>query len=219
MQRTGRADLAYRGLAERIVSDWRNASEIMKLTHTVRALDPFQSILDATTRHRMKHGCGAHPFEDGISLGVLAGATAARRIVECGTALGYTACWFAQGSAAATIDTIDFDQEHVRLARDNVVAAGFSDRVSVHHGAFKDVLPKLVPGYDIAFFDGFAPSIRDLELLGSLLRVGGVLISGNLGLGGQETDRYRAAIADAKKWLTSLMAEGGRTAVSVKMTD
>lgn len=182
-------------------------------------MDPFQSILDATARHRAKHGCGAYSFADGVSLGVLAGATAARRILECGTALGYTACWFAKGSAAAMVDTIDFDEEHVRLARDNIAAAGFSDRVTVHHGAFNDVLPKLAPGYDIAFFDGFAPSIRDLELLGSLLRVGGVLISSNLGLGGQETDRYRDAIADAKKWLTSLMAEGGRTAVSVKMTE
>jgi predicted O-methyltransferase YrrM len=183
------------------------------------ALDPYQNILDATARHRKQHNCGAYPFGDGVSLGVLAGATAARRIVECGTALGYTACWFSRGSATARIDTIDFDEQHVRLARDNIAAAGFSDRVTVHEGTFEDVLPKLSPGYDIAFFDGFAPSLQDLELLKSLLRIGGVLISTNLGLGGAETDQYRRAIGDPNEWLTSFMAEGGRTAVSVKLKD
>ena len=185
----------------------------------VKATDPYESILDATARHRTQHRCEAYPFGDGASLGVIAAATAARRIVECGTALGYTACWFARGSTAALIDTIDFDEQHVHLAQDYIAAAGFADRVTVHHGAFGDVLPKLVQGYDIAFFDGFAPSLQDLEMLKSLLRIGGVLISTNLGLGGTETDHYRSSISHPDKWLTSMMAEGGRTAVSVKLKD
>lgn len=180
-------------------------------------MDPYQNILDATARHRSQHHCEAYPFGDGTSLGVLAAAAAAHRIIECGTGLGYTACWFARGSAAACIDTIDFDEQHVRLARENIVAAGFGDRITVHHGAFDVVLPTLPSGYDLAFFDGFAPSLLDLDLLGSLLRIGGILISANLGLGGRETNRYRKAIADPAKWLTSLMVEGGRTAVSVKL--
>lgn len=183
------------------------------------ATDPYKNILDATARHRVQHRCEAYPFSDGTSLGVIAAATAARRIVECGTALGYTACWFAKGSAAAHIDTIDFDEQHVRLARGHISAAGFADRVTVHHGAFGDVLPTLVSGYDIAFFDGFAPSLLDLYMLKSLLRIGGVLISTNLGLVGAETGQYRRAIDDPGKWLTSMMAEGGRTAVSIKQSD
>jgi predicted O-methyltransferase YrrM len=180
-------------------------------------LDPYQNILDATARHRSHHHCKAYPFGDGASLGVLAAAAAAHRIVECGTALGYTACWLARGSATARIDTIDFDEQHVRLARENIAVAGFGDRVTVHHGAFEDVLPSLTSGYDIAFFDGFAPSLQDLDLLASLLRIGGILISTNLGLSGRETAAYRKMICDPANWMTSLMAEGGRTAVSVKL--
>ena len=67
-------------------------------------------------------------------------APRARRIIELGTALGYTACWFANGAPDAHIDTIDFDPEHVRLARANIEAAGFSKRVTLHEGAFDDVL-------------------------------------------------------------------------------
>ncbi|WP_183079493.1 class I SAM-dependent methyltransferase [Rhizobium sp. WW_1] len=95
--------------------------------------------------------------------------------------------------------------------------ASFGDRVTVHHGAFEDVLPRLASGYDIAFFDGFAPSLQDLDLLASLLRIGGILISANLGLSGRETAAYREMICDPENWMTSLMAEGGRTAVSVKL--
>ncbi|QRM47227.1 class I SAM-dependent methyltransferase [Rhizobium sp. BG4] len=180
-------------------------------------MDYYQNILDATTRHRSQHRCKAYPFGDGVSLGVLAAAAGARRIVECGTALGYTACWFARGSTVASIDTIDFDEQHVLLARENIAEAGFNDRITVHHGTFHEILPRLTSGYDIAFFDGFAPSLQDLNLLASSLRVGGMLISTNLGLGGRETAQYREMLANPATWMTSMMAEGGRTAVSVKL--
>ncbi|MBV8745916.1 MAG: hypothetical protein JO134_12835, partial [Xanthobacteraceae bacterium] len=84
---------------------------------SVSSGDPFASIRTATLAHLRKHGCGCYPFFDGSLLGVIAGAAGAQRIVELGTALGYTACWFAHGAPDAQIDTIDFDPEHVRLAR------------------------------------------------------------------------------------------------------
>jgi predicted O-methyltransferase YrrM len=121
---------------------------------------------------------------------VIAGAAGARRIVELGTALGYTACWFAHGAPDARIDTIDFDPEHVRLAGANIEAAGFGKRVTLHEGAFDEVLPKLKPGYDVGFFDGFDPTMRNLKELRTLLRPGGVLITTNL-----NSAARRAAIA------------------------
>jgi tRNA A58 N-methylase Trm61 len=125
--------------------------------------DPFGDIRTATLSHLRRHGCGCYPFFDGSLLGAIAGAAQARRIVELGTALGYTACWFAQGAPDARIDTIDFDADHVRLARSNIEAAGFAKRVTVHEGAFDDVLPQLKPGYDVAFFDGFDPTLAQSQ--------------------------------------------------------
>jgi len=180
------------------------------------AEDPFGDIRTATLSHLRRHGCGCYPFFDGSLLGAIAGAARAQRIVELGTALGYTACWFAHGAPDARIDTIDFDADHVRLARGNIEAAGFAKRVTVHEGAFDDVLPSLKSGYDVGFFDGFDPTLRNLKELRALLRPRGVLITTNLNFGG-EARPYRERLGDPKQWLTSFAAEDGRTAISIKL--
>ncbi len=59
-------------------------------------------------------------------------AANARRILELGTALGYTALSFASGAPDATVDTVERDPEHVQLARDNIAAAAHG---SPHHRA------------------------------------------------------------------------------------
>jgi predicted O-methyltransferase YrrM len=63
-----------------------------------KSLDPFAEVRTQTLRHRAQHGCGAYPFEDGAILGVIAAAVAAKRVLELGCALGYTALWFAHGA-------------------------------------------------------------------------------------------------------------------------
>ncbi len=149
-------------------------------------------------------------------MGVLAAAAGARRILELGTALGYTACWFAYGSAAAAVDSIERDAEHVRLARANIGARGFADRITVHQGDFDAVLPTLAPGYDIAFFDGYAPSPGRLRQLEQMLRPGGMLISANLALAGDDSRHCIDTLCDPSRWLTSFMVENGETAVSIR---
>jgi predicted O-methyltransferase YrrM len=179
-------------------------------------IDPFAAIHAGTLAHLRRHGCGCYPFFDGSLLGIIAGAARAQRIVELGTALGYTACWFAHGAPDAQIDTIDFDAEHVRLATANIAAAGFAQRVTLHEGAFDKILPALAPGYDIGFFDGFDPTLRNLKDLRALLRPRGILVTTNLNFG-TEANSYRTRLADPKHWLTSFAAEDGRTAISIKV--
>ncbi len=179
------------------------------------ASDLFAEIRSATQTHRARHGCGAHSYTEGPLLGVIAAAANARRIVELGTALGYTALWLAHGADGAKVDTIERDPEHVRLARTNFAAAGMSDRITVHEGDFETVLPHFAPPYDVGFFDGFGPTLAHLAEFRRLLRPGGVLISTNLDVG--RGDAYREALADPKQFLTSFAAEGGRTGISIKL--
>src|SRR5580658_6075945 len=148
------------------------------------AADPFAKVKAATDAHRAKHGCGAYPYDNGPLLAALAAAANARRILELGTALGYTALSFASGAPGATVDTVERDPDHVRLARDNIAAAGMDHRITVHEGDFATVLPTLDPGYDVAFFDGQAPSPGVHKALRGLLRTGGTLITANLNHGG-----------------------------------
>jgi predicted O-methyltransferase YrrM len=181
---------------------------------TKRPTDPFAHIRAATNEHRRQHGCGAYPYGNGALLGALAAGTGARRILELGTALGYSALWFARGALDAVVDTIDRDDEHVRLARENVEACGLAGHVVVHAGEFETVLPGLDPGYDLAFFDGFTPSKPLLARLTRLLRTGGMLISANLTHDGSDT--YRDALLNERSWLTAFIDERGETAISIK---
>jgi predicted O-methyltransferase YrrM len=178
--------------------------------------DPFTKVREATLAHRAKHGCGAWPYSNGPLLGTLAVAAGAKRILELGTALGYTSLSFANGAPKAKVDTVERDPEHVRLARANIAAAGMEKRITVHEGDFAKVLPALDAGYDVAFFDGHTPVPALHKSLHGLLRTGGVLITANLNHGGT-TDAVRDALFDGKSWRSALIDEDGETAISVKL--
>jgi predicted O-methyltransferase YrrM len=180
------------------------------------AVDPFAKIRVSTNAHRTSHGCGAYPYDNGPLLAALAAAANARRILELGTALGYTALSFASGAPDATVDTIERDPDHVRLARDNITAAGMDHRITVHEGDFATVLPALDPGYDVAFFDGHTPMPALHRTLRGLLRTGGTLITANLNHGGT-ADAVRKVLFDGKSWRSALLDEDGETAISVKL--
>ena len=177
--------------------------------------DPFAAVREATLKHRAQHGCGTYPYDNGALLGVLAAAANARRVLELGTGLGYTALCFAHGAPQAVIDTVEGDPEHVRLARENVEAHGMVGHVIVHEGDFASVLRSLDAGYDVAFFDGFAPPRPLLRDLRRLLRARGLLISANLTHAGAEP--YLAALQDKKTWLTAFLDEDRETALSIKL--
>jgi len=181
--------------------------------HEIRTTDPFSSLQDRTRRHRADHNCGAYTYADGSLPGVLAAAVGAGRIVEVGTALGYTACWLASATPTTTVDTIEADELHVSLARDEIASYGFTDRVSVHAGDAIEILPTLDHRrYDVAFFDGFTPTSVLLVLLHDRLRDGGILIAGNLSVG--DTGPALAELADATRWRTHSF---GETALAVKV--
>ena len=179
------------------------------------SVDPFEALQEVTRQHRARHGCGAYTYEDGSLPGVLAAAVGAQRIVEVGTALGYTACWLASATDTTVVDTIENDAEHVELARVEIARYGLDNRVSVHHGDAEAVLASLGESvYDVAFFDGFAPTVAVLERLRSRLRPGGVLIAANLTHGG--AGGVRSELADTSRWRTHSF---GETALAVTTSE
>jgi predicted O-methyltransferase YrrM len=181
------------------------------------SIDPFAGVRKATDQHRAHHGCGGtYPYGNGPLLSALAGAIGARRILELGTALGYTALSFAHGAPNSTVDTIERDPQHVQLARDAIAAAGLDHRITVHEGDFTAVLPTLDPGYDLAFFDGHTPVPALHKSLRNLLRTGGVLVTANLNHGGS-ADAVAKALFDGKSWRSALVDDDGETAISVKL--
>jgi predicted O-methyltransferase YrrM len=77
----------------------------------------FRFIQDMTREHRLKHKCNAFTYSDGQGLIDLAKAYKPERILELGTALGYSACCLAASGDNCRVDTIEADLEHVKIAK------------------------------------------------------------------------------------------------------
>ncbi len=189
------------------------------------ARDRFASVAAKYDGHRAAHGCyDVYPYPNGSLLGTLAAAHRARRILEVGCGLGYSALWLAYGAGSgAVVESVERDPEHAAIAVAHFRAEGLSERVKVLPGLGAQVLPALESAYDLAYFDTDpAESLIDLEQFRRLLNPGGLLISANLFLGQyapalpglEKTAEYRERILDAARWLTSFLPDG--TALSIK---
>lgn len=171
--------------------------------------DPLQA---ATRRHRRHHHCNAYTFEDGAGLLALAREQKATRVLELGTALGYTACILATATEQTHVDTVEGDRDHVALARENIRDLGLDERVTVHPGDFFEVLRGLAGPYDLAFFDGLGPTLTIVETLRSLLSPSGVLVCGNLAhAGSAERLPIGGEFARGERWQLVGSIEGGGT--------
>ena len=77
-----------------------------------------------------------------------------KRILEIGTAVGYSASCFAKVSnEECLIDTIELDEERANEAIKNIEVIGFSNRINVIKGNAVEILPNLKDEYDIIFID------------------------------------------------------------------
>ncbi len=75
------------------------------------------------------------------------------RILEIGTAVGYSALCFARYSENAIIDTIEIDEERYNEAIQNLEKIGFKDKINLILGNAVDIIPTLKNKYDIIFID------------------------------------------------------------------
>jgi len=127
-------------------------------------------------------------------------AAGRRRIVEVGTAYGYSTLWLALGQPAdGTIVTIDPDRGRTDLARGWWRQAGIADeRITVVNAkaleAFAAGEPALAGPFDLAFIDALKPEYKAyFDALVPRLAPGALLVADNVLWSGRVTD---AAIDD-----------------------
>jgi caffeoyl-CoA O-methyltransferase len=141
------------------------------------------------------------PIVDRDSGRVLAALAAGRRrIVEVGTAYGYSTLWMALGQPAdGTIVTIDPDPARTDLARGWWRQAGIADeRITVITAkaleAFAAAEPALAGPFDLAFIDALKPEYQAyFDALVPRLAPGALVVADNVLWSGRVTD---AAITD-----------------------
>ena len=76
------------------------------------------------------------------------------RILEIGTAVGYSAiCFTKYLTENGKIDTIERDSERVKEAFENIKKAEVEDKINIYEGEAVEILPTLNEKYDVVFID------------------------------------------------------------------
>lgn len=131
--------------------------------HPPSSTSPTNRVLDAAVANSEKHGLpniAVSPCQ-GKFLMLHAQLLRAQNVLEVGTLGGYSTIWLASASPDIRVTTVEVDERHAAIARENLAAAGVADRVEVIVGSGMDVLPKLVKEvqsgargkFDLVFID------------------------------------------------------------------
>ncbi len=80
--------------------------------------------------------------------------TKPKRILEIGTAVGYSAMCFSEYlQDGGKIDTIERDKNRIAEAKINIEKVGVADKINIYEGDAVEILPTLNEKYDVAFID------------------------------------------------------------------
>lgn len=132
--------------------------------------------------------------EVALFLEITARAIQARRILEIGTAIGYSVIHMARAMPEdGLLVTIELKDEMIRLTEANLEKAGLRERVRIEQGRALDVLPRLTETFDLIYLDAVKEEYKAyLDYALPLLRVGGVVIADNVLWGGQVAGEIRS---------------------------
>ena len=118
----------------------------------------------------------------GKMLQVFARMCDAKRILEIGTLAGYSTIWMARALPEdGELITLEYEQHHADVAKQNFAKAGLDKIITVHVGAALDVLPTLTGTFDMIFIDADKPPYAEyFEWALKLSRKGTIIIADNV---------------------------------------
>ncbi len=153
------------------------------------------------------------------------------RILEIGTAIGYSALLLAERFPFAVIDTIEIDGERHKKAVSVMEEAGISHRVHCHLGDAAEIIPALEGPYDFVYLDGpKGQYLRHLQLVEPMLSEAAVIAADNVLFRGlvrsseSIAHRYRTIVTRLREYMsyvdrnydTRVYENGDGLAVSVR---
>ncbi len=123
----------------------------------------------------------------GQLLYLLSSLTQPKSILEIGTFTGYAAICMARGMAKdGQLHTIEINPELEHLIRKYIRKAGLDNRIHLHLGDAKEIIPTLNTRFDMVFIDAGKQDNRlYYDLVMPLLRPGGLILVDNVLWGGK----------------------------------
>lgn len=104
-----------------------------------------------------------------------------KRILEIGTAIGYSGIVMLTAAPQATLNTMELSEQSAAAARENFKAFGVDGRVNIFVGDARETVRLASGSYDFIFLDGpKGQYLYFLPYLTDLLEMGGVLVCDNV---------------------------------------
>jgi len=154
---------------------------------------------------------------EGSLLHILARSIGARRILELGTAIGYSGTWLARAlPPGGQLVTVEWTPETADIARKNFAKTGVAKRVRIEVGSALEVVPRLEGPFDFIFNDiDKQHYVAVLPLCISKLRPGGLLVTDNVLWSGTVAKRRRSREAEVIHEYNRKLAADPRMIVAV----
>ncbi|WP_298840120.1 O-methyltransferase [Clostridium sp.] len=149
----------------------------------LRELIPSNSgILDELEKFSVKNGVPIVQKETAKFLELMVKMNRPKKILELGTAIGYSAILMNLASdGLSEITTIERDQRMIEIASDNIMKCGLQDKITIIKGDCLDLLESIKGEYDMIFMDaGKGHYNHFLPNCLRLLKKDGVLIADNV---------------------------------------
>lgn len=135
-----------------------------------------------------------------------------KRILEIGTAVGYSASQFVKFSEnSVKVDTIELDEQRALEAIQNLKNIGISENVNVIIGNAVEVLPTLNDKYDIIFIDAnkgkypiFLKEAIRLSHKGTIIFADNILYKGYV-LSDYNKHKQRTAVRHLREYIADSM--------------
>ena len=206
------------------------------LDYLERHHPPLEPILESIRAEGLAAGLPLVDVATARLLRALVLSLGARRILEVGTAIGYSAtCMALALPADGQLLTMEMDAGRAETARQNFVRAAVDGRVSVIVGDASRFLHKVAGPFDLIFQDGSKQLYEPLlDRLVDRLRPGGVLVTDNVLWHGEVVEgfvdppqrdkrdteairHYNNRLAADARLFTTLLPLGDGVALSVKL--
>ncbi|MDO5689170.1 MAG: O-methyltransferase [Tissierellia bacterium] len=137
-----------------------------------------------------------------------------KRILELGTAIGYSAIRMAKAAPNALITTVELREDFAAIARDNIESQGYSDRIQVVVGDAIPSIQELNGPFDFVFIDAakghyqeYYEACMPLILPGSILFSDNVLFRGTIAKPSLAVRRKRTIVHRMRSYLEMITGD------------
>jgi len=201
------------------------------------SLEPYKGFLGNVRNEAVSKGIPVISLETAKLLEIFVHMSRPQRILEIGTAVGFTAMLMAEGLApSGKIDTIELESEMAAKASENISRSGLKEKINLIVGDAADVLENLDKRYDFIFIDAAKGQYcRYYELCSGMVSPGGMIFADNvlyrgMTAGGAKINRrqqlfvrrlreYIDTAANDTRFTTDILSIGDGVCISYRKRD